>query len=58
VVGENDDVAGEIAPLLAAIPGATGVTLPRRNHMNAVGDRQYKEAVLTFLGGHLLGIDN
>jgi pimeloyl-ACP methyl ester carboxylesterase len=58
VVGEKDDVAGEIGPLLAAIPGATGVTLPKRNHMNAVGDRQYKEAVLTFLAGHLLGIDN
>ncbi|HUQ36526.1 MAG TPA: alpha/beta hydrolase [Aestuariivirga sp.] len=58
VVGEKDDVAGEIGPLLAAIPGATGITLPRRNHMTAVGDKQYKEAVLTFLGGHLLGIDN
>lgn len=58
VVGEKDDVAGEIGPLLAAIPGAIGVTLPRRNHMNAVGDRQYKDAVLTFLGAHLLGIDN
>ncbi len=58
VVGENDDVAGEIGPLLAAIPGATGVTLPKRNHMNAVGDKLYKEAVLTFLGAHLLGIDN
>ncbi len=58
VVGENDDVAGEIRPLLEAIPGATGVTLPRRNHMSAVGDKQYKEAVLTFLGSHLLGIDN
>jgi pimeloyl-ACP methyl ester carboxylesterase len=58
VVGENDDVAGEIEPLLAAIPGATGVTLPRRNHMSAVGDKQYKEAVLTFLRAHLLGIDN
>lgn len=58
VVGEKDDVAGEIGPLLAAIPGATGVTLPKRSHMNAVGDRQYKEAVLTFFGAHLLGIDN
>jgi pimeloyl-ACP methyl ester carboxylesterase len=58
VVGEKDDVAGEIGPLLAAIPGATGVTLPRRNHMNAVGDKQYKEAVLTFLSAHSLGIDN
>ena len=58
VVGEKDDVAGEIGPLLAAIPGATGVTLPKRNHMNAVGDKLYKEAVLRFLGAHLLGIDN
>jgi pimeloyl-ACP methyl ester carboxylesterase len=58
VVGEKDDVAGEIGPLVAAIPGATGVTLPRRNHMNAVGDRQYKAAVLTFLGAHPLGIGN
>lgn len=58
VVGEKDDVAGEIGPLVAAIPGATGVTLPRRNHMNAVGDRQYKEAVLTFLSAHPLGIGN
>ncbi|MDP1700037.1 MAG: alpha/beta hydrolase [Aestuariivirga sp.] len=58
VVGEKDDVAGEIVPLLAAIPGATGVTLAKRNHMNAVGDKLYKEAVLTFLGAHLLGIDN
>lgn len=58
VVGESDDVAGEIEPLLAAIPGATGVTIPKRNHMNAVGDKLYKEAVLTFLRAHLLGIDN
>jgi pimeloyl-ACP methyl ester carboxylesterase len=58
VVGEKDDVAGEIGPLVAAIPGATGVTLHRRNHMNAVGDRQYKAAVLTFLGAHPLGIGN
>lgn len=58
VVGEKDDVAGEIGPLVAAIPGAAGVVLPRRNHMNAVGDKQYKQAVLTFLGSHLLGIDN
>lgn len=49
VAGEKDDVAGEVAPLVAAIPGARGVTLPGRNHMNAVGDRGYKEAVMEFL---------
>lgn len=48
LAGENDDIAGPIDPLVGAVPGARGVTLPRRNHMNAVGDRQYKEAVLKF----------
>ncbi|MGQ0486542.1 MAG: alpha/beta fold hydrolase [Hyphomicrobiales bacterium] len=49
VAGEKDDVAGEVAPLVAAIPGARGVTLPGRNHMSAVGDKSYKAAVLRFL---------
>jgi hypothetical protein len=43
---------------VAAIPGATGVTLPHRNHMNAVGDKQFKVSALTFLKAHLLDIDN
>lgn len=50
VAGEKDDVAGDVETLVAAIPGARGVTLPNRNHMNAVGDRGYKDAVLAFLG--------
>jgi pimeloyl-ACP methyl ester carboxylesterase len=49
VAGGNDDVAGEVDPLVDAIPGARGITLPGRNHMNAVGDRGYKDAVLAFL---------
>jgi pimeloyl-ACP methyl ester carboxylesterase len=49
VAGEKDDVAGEVAPLVAAIPGARGVTLPGRNHMSAVGDKGYKAAVQGFL---------
>ncbi len=49
VAGGKDDVAGEVAPLVAAIPGARGVTLPGRNHMNAVGDKGYKAAVVEFL---------
>jgi pimeloyl-ACP methyl ester carboxylesterase len=49
VAGEKDDIAGPVAPLLAAIPGAQGLTLAGRNHMNAVGDRTYKEAVINFL---------
>jgi pimeloyl-ACP methyl ester carboxylesterase len=49
VAGALDDVAGSVAELLAVIPGAVGVELPGRNHMNAVGDRGYKDAVITFL---------
>jgi pimeloyl-ACP methyl ester carboxylesterase len=49
VAGEQDDISGPVAPLVALIPGAKGVVLPGRNHMNAVGDRGYKTAVLEFL---------
>jgi pimeloyl-ACP methyl ester carboxylesterase len=49
VAGEKDDVAGDVETLVRAISGAKGVTLPGRNHMNAVGDRGYKDAVLAFL---------
>jgi pimeloyl-ACP methyl ester carboxylesterase len=49
VAGELDEIAGAVQPLVEAIPGAQGVVLPRRNHMNAVGDRQHKEAVIKFL---------
>lgn len=49
VAGEKDDVAGDVETLVEAIPGARGVVLANRNHMNAVGDRVYKEAVLAFL---------
>ena len=48
VAGEADDIAGPVDGLVGAIPGARGVTLPRRNHMNAVGDREFKQAVLEF----------
>ncbi len=51
VAGEVDDVAGAVQPLVDLIPGAKGVTLPGRNHMNAVGDKGYKRAVLEFLSG-------
>lgn len=50
VAGEKDDIAGDVATLVAAIPGARGVTLPGRNHMNAVGDKGFKQAVVEFLG--------
>ena len=49
VAGDKDDIAGEVAPLVAAIPGAQGLTLANRNHMNAVGDKEFKRAVVGFL---------
>lgn len=49
VAGDADAVAGPVAPLVALMPTARGVSLPGRNHMNAVGDKGYKQAVLDFL---------
>lgn len=49
VAGELDDIAGPVQPLVDLIPTAKGVVLPNRNHMNAVGDSEYKKAVLEFL---------
>ncbi len=51
VAGDKDDVAGEVQPLVDAIPGAKGVVLAGRNHMNAVGDLTYKREVLAFFSG-------
>jgi pimeloyl-ACP methyl ester carboxylesterase len=48
VAGEADEIAGRVQPLVDVIPGAKGVVLPRRNHMNAVGDRQHKDVVIKF----------
>lgn len=52
VAGELDDIAGQIEPLVKMLPHARGVVLPKRNHMNAVGDSVYKAAVLEFLSEH------
>jgi pimeloyl-ACP methyl ester carboxylesterase len=49
VAGSEDTVSGAVQPLVDMIPGAAGLTLPNRNHMNAVGDIGYKKAVLQFL---------
>jgi pimeloyl-ACP methyl ester carboxylesterase len=49
VAGDEDKIAGAVQPLVDLIPGARGVVLPGRNHMNAVGDAGYKKAVLGFL---------
>ena len=48
VAGDVDDVAGPIGPLVEAIPGARGVSLAGKDHMKAVGDPAYKQAVKAF----------
>jgi pimeloyl-ACP methyl ester carboxylesterase len=49
-IGSKDTVAGSPDELAAIIPGAQAVSIPNRDHMLAVGDKVYKEAVLKFLG--------
>jgi pimeloyl-ACP methyl ester carboxylesterase len=48
-VGTKDKVAGSPHDLAALVPGARAIDIPNRDHMLAVGDRVFKEAVLGFL---------
>jgi pimeloyl-ACP methyl ester carboxylesterase len=48
-VGSKDDVAGAAAPLAALLPRGRALDIPGRDHMLAVGDKVFKEAVLGFL---------
>jgi pimeloyl-ACP methyl ester carboxylesterase len=50
-VGETDVVGGSGPDLAALIPGAQAFVIPNRDHMKAVGDRAFKEAVFKFLEG-------
>jgi pimeloyl-ACP methyl ester carboxylesterase len=48
VIGTNDTLVGSADELAHAIPGAELVQLEGRDHLNAVGDKRYKEAVARF----------
>jgi non-heme chloroperoxidase len=48
-VGDRDSVAGDPEPLAAAMRHAKVVRLAGKDHMNAVGAKQHREAVLAFL---------
>jgi len=49
VVGALDVIGGSAAALAELIPNARAVEIAGRDHMKTVGDRAYKEAVLSFL---------
>jgi pimeloyl-ACP methyl ester carboxylesterase len=48
-VGDRDEVAGSPERLAALIPGARVLPIPGRDHMQATGDKAYKQGVLAFL---------
>jgi pimeloyl-ACP methyl ester carboxylesterase len=48
-VGTTDEIAGSAQALQRLIPGSQVLDIPRRDHMRAVGDKVYKEGVLSFL---------
>jgi pimeloyl-ACP methyl ester carboxylesterase len=48
-VGTKDNIAGSPHELAALVPWARAIDIPGRDHMLSVGDRVFKEAVLTFL---------
>ncbi len=51
-VGSDDEIGGSAEELAALIPGARAFVIEGRNHMQAVGDRTHKAAVLEFLKEH------
>jgi pimeloyl-ACP methyl ester carboxylesterase len=48
-VGSEDKVAGSARDLMALMPSAQVLDIPRRDHMLAVGDKVFKAGVLEFL---------
>ena len=48
-VGDKDVIGGSAGELAALIPGAEAFVIEDRDHMRAVGDHRFKEAVLRFL---------
>jgi len=49
IAGTEDTIALDGKKLAGIIPKGRFVPIPKRNHMNAVGDKVYKQAVLDFL---------
>lgn len=50
VKGANDDVTGDPRPTAETIPGARLIMIPDTDHLTAVRDERFKNAVVAFLG--------
>jgi pimeloyl-ACP methyl ester carboxylesterase len=48
-VGERDVIGGAPEPLAELLPNGQAFVIPGREHMKAVGDKAFKDAVLAFL---------
>ena len=48
-VGTDDVIGGSAEGLAALVPGAEALPIAGRDHMKAVGDRNFKDGVLAFL---------
>ena len=53
-VGTKDDIGGSPHRLAALMPQGEAIDIPNRDHMLAVGDKVFKEAVIRFLKAHPL----
>jgi pimeloyl-ACP methyl ester carboxylesterase len=49
VVGATDSIAGDPQVLAERVPNSQVVVVPNRDHMLTVGDKVYKDAVISFL---------
>ncbi|WP_319773086.1 alpha/beta hydrolase [Breoghania sp.] len=49
VVGTEDTISGPAQPLADLLPKGRALELPGRDHMNAVGNKVFKQSVLEFL---------
>jgi pimeloyl-ACP methyl ester carboxylesterase len=50
-LGSKDAVGGSAAELARLLPAGEALEIPGRDHMTAVGDKVFKQGVLTFLAG-------
>jgi pimeloyl-ACP methyl ester carboxylesterase len=53
-VGTRDDIGGSPQRLAALMPSGEAIDIPDRDHMLAVGDKVFKQAVVEFLKRHPL----